>query len=313
MIDVFNFPNNDSNIDIFTSNVSTGATSWQTWTKPKNAKFIHILAIGAGGGGGAGWSASLNSGGGGGGGGGGAISSIFLPASVLPNILYIQVGTGGAGGRTIRGTNGESGTPTYVSISAGSAATDRIIVATSGTFGGGGSGSVAGTAGGGAGASIDTAIGKLGVTSYYAGQGGGAGGAVTPSVGASITIGVMVSGGAGGGANNLSSTGTNGGSITGAGLIPTITGSTTIAGFVADAGSGYSSLPSINSSFRGPMFFTGGAGGGANSSSVTGAGGNGGYGAFGCGGGGGGASNFSSTAHGAGGNGGNGFVMITSW
>ena len=81
---------------------------------------------------------------------------------------------GGAGGRTIRGTNGESGTPTYVSISAGSAATDRIIVATSGTFGGGGSGSVAGTAGGGAGASIDTAIGKLGVTSYYAGQGGGA-------------------------------------------------------------------------------------------------------------------------------------------
>jgi hypothetical protein len=313
MIDVFNFPNNDSNIDIFTSNVSTGATSWQTWIKPKNTKFIHILAIGAGGGGGAGFSATLNSGGGGGGGGAGAISSGFFPASVLPNILYIQVGIGGAGGRTIRSADGESGTPTYVSISAGSAATDRIIVATSGTFGGGGSGSGAGTAGGGAGVSIDTALGKLGVTSYYAGAGGGNGGTVSPSAGASITIGNIVTGGAGGGGLSVSSNGANGGNITGAGFVPLISGSTTIAGFVADGGSGYRSLPSIDSSNRIAMMFTGGAGGGANSSSTTGNGGNGGYGAFGCGGGGGGASNYLQTTYGAGGNGGNGLVMITSW
>jgi hypothetical protein len=311
MIDIFNLPNNDSNIDIFTNN--GGTTSWQTWTKPKNAKFIHILAIGAGGGGGAGWSASLNSGGGGGGGGAGAVVSGFYPASVLPNTLYIQVGLGGLGGRTIRGDAGTSGSATYVSINAGSAAIDRLFVANPGTFGGGGSGSVAGTPGGGAGIVTDNTLGKLGVNSYYAGAGGSNGGNVTPTPGASITIGNIVTGGAGGGANNLSSTGTNGGNITGAGFVPTINGSPTIAGFVADAGSGYSSIPSIDSSKPMALMFTGGAGGGANSSSVTGAGGNGGYGAFGCGGGGGGASNFSSTAHGAGGNGGNGLVMITSW
>ena len=90
MIDVFNIPNNDSNVDIFTNN--GGTSSWQTWVKPKNAKFIHILAIGAGGGGGAGWSASLNSGGGGGGGGAGGVVSGFYPANVLPNTLFIQVG-----------------------------------------------------------------------------------------------------------------------------------------------------------------------------------------------------------------------------
>ena len=312
MIDVFNIPNNDSNVDIFTNN-STGTTAWQTWTKPKNAKFIHILAIGAGGGGGAGWAALLNSGGGGGGGGAGAVVSGFYPANALPNTLYIQVGTGGLGGRTIRGENGNSGTATFVSISAGSAATERILVANPGTLGGGGSGSIAGFAGGGAGIVTDNTLGKLGVNSYYAGAGGSSGGNVTPTPGSSITIGHIVTGGAGGGGLSVSSNGANGGNITGAGIIPTISGSPTIAGFVADAGSGYSSLPSINSSIKIPMFFTGGGGGGANSSSSTGKGGDGGYGAFGCGGGGGGSSNAGNTTHGAGGNGGHGLVMITSW
>ena len=150
MIDVFNIPNNDSNFDIFTNN--GGTSSWQTWVKPKNAKFIQILAIGGGGGGGAGWSSSFNSGGGGGGGGAGAVVSGFYPANVLPNTLYIQIGSGGAGGRN-RSDNGGSGTATFISINAGSAAVDRIIYANPGTFGGAGSGSIAGTAGGGAGVS----------------------------------------------------------------------------------------------------------------------------------------------------------------
>jgi hypothetical protein len=310
MIDVFNIPNNDSNFDIFTNN--GGTTSWQTWVKPRNAKFIHILVIGAGGGGGAGWSSSFNSGGGGGGGGTGGITSGFYPANVLPNTLYIQVGLGGLGGRN-RGNNGTSGTASFISINAGSAATDRIIYANPGTFGAGGTGSNFGTPGGGAGALTDTTLAKLGVNSYYAGQGGVNGGSVSPTPGVSITIGGIVTGGAGGGALNNSSTGTNGGSITGAGLVPTISGSPTIAGFVADGGSGYCSLSSINSSNRLPLIFTGGAGGGANSSTSTGKGGDGGYGAFGCGGGGGGASNFSTAANGAGGNGGDGLVIITSW
>jgi len=311
MIDIFNLPNNDSNVDIFTNN--GGTTSWQTWVKPKNVKFIHILAIGGGGGGGAGWSALLNSGGGGGGGGSAAVVSGFYPANVLPNTLYIQVGLGGLGGRDTRGANGGSGSATYVSINAGSAATDRLLVANPGTFGGGGTGSVAGAAGGGAGVVTDNILGKLGVNSYYGGQGGVNGGSVTPTPGVSITIGNIVTGGAGGGGLSLSSVGANGGNITGIGLVSTISGSSTTAGFVADGGSGYSPLSSINSSFRGPMVFTGGAGGGSNTSSSTGKGGDGGYGAFGCGGGGGGASNFGSTTHGAGGNGGHGLVMITSW
>jgi hypothetical protein len=311
MIDIFNFPNNDSNFDIFTTNGITN--SWQVWVKPKNAKFVKILAIGAGGGGGAGWSATLNSGAGGGGGGAGAVVTGLYPASVLPDRLYVQVGIGGAGGRTVRGENGNSGTVTYISTSPTTSAVERILYANPGTLGGGGSGSVAGFPGGGAGVITDTNLGKLGINVYNGGAGGGNGGAVSPTAGISVTISSIVTGGAGGGANNLSSVGTNGGNITGAGLVPTISGSSTTAGFVADGGSGYSSLPSINSSNRTPMLFTGGAGGGANSSSVTGAGGNGGNGAFGCGGGGGGASNFSTTAHGAGGNGGNGLVIITSW
>jgi hypothetical protein len=129
MIDIFNLPNNDSNIDIFTNINGGGNTAWQTWVKPKNVKFIHILVIGAGGGGGAGWSSSFNSGGGGGGGGTGGITSGFYPANVLPNTLYIQVGTGGLGGRTNRGDNGTSGTASFISINAGSAATDRILYA----------------------------------------------------------------------------------------------------------------------------------------------------------------------------------------
>jgi hypothetical protein len=312
MIDMFNFANNDSNVDIFTNISGTGTTAWQTWVKPKNAKFIQILAIGGGGGGGAGWSASFNSGGGGGGGGAGGVILGLYPANVLPNILYIQVGAGGIGGK-IRGEAGTSGTGTAVSTGPTTDSVLRIIFASVGTFGNGGTGSIAGAAGGGAGTFADTAFSKLGINSYYGGSGGGIGGAVTPTAGGSITIAGIVTGGAGGGALNNSSTGSNGGSITGAGLVPLISGSTTIAGFVPDASSGYSSLPSINSSNRVPMLFTGGAGGGANSSTSTGKGGGGGKGAYGGGGGGGGASNFSTTANGTGGNGGDGLVIITSW
>lgn len=312
MIDVFNFPNNNSNVDIFRNITGTGTTAWQTWVKPKNAKFIQILAIGGGGGGGAGWSSSFNSGGGGGGGGAGGVILGLYPANVLPNILYIQVGAGGVGGK-LRSDPGTSGSVTAVSTGPTTDAVLRIIYASVGTFGGGGSGSVGGTAGGPAGTFADTPFSKLGINSYYGGAGGANGGSVIPSDGFSITIGNIVTGGAGGGALNASNTGTNGGSITGAGLVPTIPGSLTIAGFVPDASSGYSSLPSMNSSNRVPMLFTGGAGGGANSSTSTGKGGNGGNGAFGCGGGGGGASNFSTTANGTGGNGGDGLVIITSW
>jgi hypothetical protein len=49
-MDVFNFQNTQNNNFVFYAN--GGTTSWQTWTKPKNCKFISILAISGGGGGG---------------------------------------------------------------------------------------------------------------------------------------------------------------------------------------------------------------------------------------------------------------------
>lgn len=318
MIDIFNLPNNDNNFDIFTARgVNFG---WQTWTKPKNAKFIQILAIGGGGGGGAGYSALSNSGGGGGGGGAGAISSGIYPANVLPDILYVMVGIGGAGGSLARGSNGSNGTASYVAITntAVSAITlnEVLLLANGANAGIGGTSSVAapGTLGGNGGAiSSDTLFGKLGVNSYYSGQAGANGGTTTPTSGNSITIANIVTGGAGGGSLNLSSTGTNGGNITGAGIVPLISGGTSGITTDVNASSGYSSLPSINSSNKMPMIFTGGAGGGANPSTTTGRGGNGGNGAYGCGGGGGGASNQNTTSYGYGGNGGNGLVIITTW
>ncbi len=48
-MDIFNLPNNDINNSVF-YNIGSGDT-WQTWTKPRNAKFIYLNVIGGGGGG----------------------------------------------------------------------------------------------------------------------------------------------------------------------------------------------------------------------------------------------------------------------
>ncbi len=319
MIDIFNLPNNDNNFDIFTARgINFG---WQTWTKPKNAKFIQILAIGGGGGGGAGWGAFSNSGSGGGGGGSGAISSGIFPANVLPDTLYVMVGTGGAGGSLARGSNGSNGTATYVAITntVVSAITlnEVLLLANGGNAGSGGLSSIStpGAAGGTGGAiSSDTLFGKLGVNSYYSGQAGANGGFTTPTSGSSITIANIVTGGAGGGGLTTGGVGTNGGNINGAGIVPLVSGGTSgTTPTQCDASSGYSILPSINSSNKMPMVFTGGAGGGAHYIATVGTGGYGGNGAYGCGGGGGGPSNYSTTSYGYGGNGGNGLVIITTW
>jgi len=70
-------------------------SQWITWNKPKDAKFVYILACGGGdGGGGAGSAtnqygmAGLN----------GNLQSIFVPALLLPDNLYIKLGYGASGG-----------------------------------------------------------------------------------------------------------------------------------------------------------------------------------------------------------------------
>ena len=68
MLDLFHIPSNTDSTKIF---YAQGATAWQTWQKPRNAKFIQIFCLGGGAGGGGGSAstsaAALTRGGGGGG------------------------------------------------------------------------------------------------------------------------------------------------------------------------------------------------------------------------------------------------------
>ena len=60
MIDVFNLPGKERYTQVFTVN-SSGATGWESWNKPSNISYVHILCIGSGAGGGGGRGSSLNS------------------------------------------------------------------------------------------------------------------------------------------------------------------------------------------------------------------------------------------------------------
>lgn len=304
-MDIFNLPNNDVNNAIFYT--SGSGDTWQTWYKPRNAKFIYITTIGGGGGGGS----SPNTGvstvrGGGGGGGSSSNANGLFPAVHLPDILYIQVGYGGAGG--VLGTSGSSGTISYVSAQPNNIRTN--VVLQNGNSGGGGGGAGTASAGGvfGVAGTILTqtscGLSYLGSINFSVGVVGQAGGLAN---GAGTTYGgYILNGGAGGAGVNGSNTTGIGGGIAGGSVWPLISGglpSTSTPG--NDGNSGYSFLPSLNTNRELPLFSTGGAGGGSSSLSSGGNGGNGGFGSGGGGGAGG------ATAPGRGGNGGNGLVIIT--
>jgi|LauGreDrversion4_2_1035121.scaffolds.fasta_scaffold02413_4 hypothetical protein len=300
-MDVFNFPNTQNNNFVFFAN--GGTTSWQTWTKPVNVKYVSIFAISGGGGGGGGRTSStvINAAGGGGGASSGTALGVF-PANSLPDTLYIQVGLGGIGGPGQ--ASATSGGITYVSTQPNTTSINVIIAGSASVVAGG----VGGHAGGGGGVAPSSfsktstgLLGACGTITATAGWGGAQGG--TALSGTSIFVSGVTTGGAGGGGNTSASIDNIGGNITGIGIIPTILGGST--GLTGD--NGYISMtPSINSSIGIPMFFTGGAGGGSRFNGVGGNGGNGGYG---CGGGGAG----SGLTGGTGGNGGNGLVIITCW
>jgi hypothetical protein len=300
-MDVFNFPNTQNNQFVYFAN--GGTTSWQTWVKPRNVKFVSIFAISGGGGGGGGRTSStvINAAGGGGGAASGTALGIF-PVNSLPDTIYIQVGLGGVGG--IGQTNGSNGSITYVSVQPNTTAINVIIGGSAATPSAGIGGQAGGTAGVAPSAFSKTATGFLGacgtITSTIGWVGGTGGTALS---GNSILVSGVTTGGAGGGGNTSTSRDNVGGNITGIGVIPTILGGST--GLTGD--NGYISMtPSINSSIGFPMFFTGGAGGGSKFNGVGGNGGNGGYG---CGGGGAG----SGLTGGTGGKGGDGLVIITCW
>lgn len=317
MIDFNNLIDESINQQVFFGNID--AANWQTWQKPKNCKYVYITAIGSGGGGGGGRRSTSNTTYGGGGGGSGAIASGFFQAAVLPDILYVQVGAGGAGGAgqiaQNNGGNGGSGEISYVAV--GPNTGTAYIVLQSGTVaaGGGLGGTLsAGTLGAGETAwTLTGAFTNLGQVIAVAGQNGTAGATSTANP-TSITLNKIVSGGAGGGGTSSGAVVTNGGNITGAGIVPTISG--IVGGGGGTAGSGYQTrMPGKTYTARDPLIFTGGAGGGGfvndTGTNIAPSGGNG---SIGSGGGGGGGLNFRTGTNGTsgyGGRGGDGLVIIT--
>lgn len=310
-LDLFNLPNLDAYNNLFYAN----GNSWQIWNKPKNCKFIYIFAIGGGGGGGGGRTSALNTATGGAGGGGSAITISLFPSSMLPDTIYIQVGLGGAGGSA--GFNGSVGGVTYISAQPNTTALNILLQnGSAGANGGGGGGSsVAGSGGTGGTAWTNNSFvfGNLGLLTSEVGQNGTNGGTQNTD-GVSLTPSKICTGGAGGGGVSSSTAGSShlGGSITGSGFLPTITGGTNDTNDGSQNGrSGFTSLNDLFiTPFRTPMFFTGGAGGGSMNT-IGRVGGFGGKGSFGSGGGGGGGS-YNGTG-GTGGAGGDGLVLITCW
>lgn len=267
--------------------------NWQTWNKPRNAKFIEIFCLGAGGGGSHTTAAAGAASGGGGGASGGIVRGI-VPAFMLPDTLYILVGKGGIGPSTTN-TAGGSGGISYVGIQPSTS--DQLLVCkSSSTVAGGASNSgTGGTAPTIAGLTT-FAFANLGIFTAIAGVSGVAGGANTGAAGNSQNaLGIsLVTGGAGGGGKTASVFGI-GGRINPATAVLT---STVLGGLSAgqDGENGYGTLQ--------PFCGTGGSGG---AGITAGQGGRGGNGFYGCGGGGVGGSSVVSKA----GDGGDGLVIFT--
>lgn len=288
-------------IRVFEFNENSTTATWQPYIIPRNHSMLFILGIGGGGGGGAGFSAaSTNPRGGGGGGSTGTTTRAVYPRLILPDVVFVKVGNGGNVAGSI--------TPaaSYVSVISGSIAAAALLLSAPG--GNNGGNGTAGAAGGGAGTtSAVTGTGAVffgdGLFTAIQGQAGVGGGVQTGANGNSITYGangVPLSGGAGGAGVNTVGTSFAGGDITGAGLVPTVSGG------AAGSNNGGDGIGTTLDGIIKPWLFTGGAGGGSNDGGV---GGNGGNGGIGCGGGGGGGG----TTGGSGGNGGSGLILIASW
>jgi hypothetical protein len=272
----------------------------EIWTKPPGISFVHIICVG--GGSGAGGTVARNAGiqvGGGGGGASGAITSTFLPAYLVPDTLYISVGTGGPGGiGDIIGSQGAAGQATWVSFwpdSNPATAVGYTLCYANQAFIAGSGGSIGGFGTGGTGPAAVTTTSlrysQIGLRNYFAGQSGANGGV---PIGTSINAVYRISGGAGGGGNNNTGVVGAGGSINSIGQF---------------ALSAITASPSGSNGARVQDFIkfiaTGGTGA---SSAVTISGSNGGFGGFGSGGGGG---SVGLGGGGRGGDGGDGLVIIT--
>jgi len=293
MIDLFNIPNSQDNTSIFYANGS----AWQTWKKPRRCEYVWIICIGSGGGGanGAVGTSAANTGG-----GSGAITRALFNASLLPDILFIQVGVGG--------NPGGLGNRSFVSITPNTTTTNLVVV--SGTVAAlGGQTGDSGVTAAGETAATTTSANFLSLSNFISTPGVSTTGAVGIPTSFNITplTSQITSPGAPGGGYPANNSGQyDGGSILSSNISPLISGGIGSSVSGATAGNGADGITSWK-----PFFSTGGAGGGSTvNASSSGFGGNGGKGGIGSGGGAGGAG-FS--GGGSGGNGGNGLVIIVSF
>lgn len=274
------------------------SADWQTYMKPPGASMIYILMLGSGAGGSRVANGSVTQGGGGGGGGG--MVRAFIPAALLPDIIYVRPGRGGLGA-TSPATTGGAGEDSFVSIAA-STTTSNLIIRTNGAAAP--STTQAGGGGGPSSSLASAAFASFGLWSSIAGQLGGAGSVAANSNGASVTpgqSGVISTGGAGG----ANGTGTPG-SITANGLFPGIATDTSVPNGAREGfQKGAIIAPGLKSF---PLIFTGGTGGVGVSTATT--AGNGGNASYGGGGGGGGSGTNVGSISGNGGNGGDGLIII---
>jgi hypothetical protein len=295
MLDLSYFQNREnSNTQTFTN-----AGTWMTWIKPRNARTVEILCMGSGAGGGGGFvTGSAVARGGGGGGGTGAITLAVFQASILPDVLYVYTGVGGAGGQG--GNPASAGTPgekSYVCISPDTSSASNIVITSGNVSARAGTGGTTAGGGGGNGETAATIANAtfLGMASFTSNAGGAGGGGAATGVGnaniTSIAIAMRGAGGAGNAAGNT--TPQNGSGFNASGFYPSVLGGT---------GNGRDGLIL----YKPILAFMAGNGGGSGG---AGAGGNGGNGAYGSGGGGGGAG---VTTGGTGGKGGDGLVIITT-
>jgi hypothetical protein len=289
MLDEWHLPDNSRAQQVFNY---TG--DFEVWAKPRGITMVHLIAIGGGAGGACGYAGSTSTlrGGGSGGCQGGQINALF-PASLIPDLLYINVGAGSAGTASGTTASASSGGVTYVCFYPST--TYYWINANGGTGGNPGTSSAGGAASGSATASIATSP-QIALTTAVAGTTSASAGSNGSAAAATVNNGLQtVYGGAGGGGASAANGDTAGGGMQA--FLPYLPAG--IPGGTAAGGAGQNGIALVK-----PMIFYGGTGGGSYAAGTGGAGGNG---ATGCGGGGGGGG----LTGGAGGNGGNGLVVIT--
>lgn len=298
-LDLYNLSDNSDKVQIF---YSSGV-----WVKPRGISMVYIVAIGAGAGGGGGLTKAAGvAGAGGSGGGSGAITRSLIPAILVPDNLYINVGIGGTGGGP--SVAGGSGGTTTVDVVPNGDLSTFLVLANGGSGGPAGvtSGVAPAAAVGGVAAAAATnpfiiisVFGIIGGTGLNS-NGGSTGNGSSPLYAAG---GLPITCGAGGGGIAAANAGSTGGATGG------------VSTFFAPTVGGSGNRDGENGSFSiSPFYSQGGAGGGGsgNVSTNSGNGTRGGNGNIGSGGGGGGTGTSPGVA-GNGGNGGNGLVVIVCY